>query len=197
MAREQDAGERSAWHDEIITLNPAQVVVLDETSTSTRLTPLQARAPRGQRAYGTIPHGRWESITLVATMSLTGMGPALQFPGALDRDAFELFIEQSLLPQLHPGQIISWDNLSVHKSRHARELIEAAGCRIMPTPRYSPDCNPIEQGFAKLKAALRRAAPRTFDDVVIATGKAMATITAQDARNFFQDAGYLVPAQHL
>ncbi|MCO5229159.1 MAG: transposase [Thermomicrobiales bacterium] len=115
----------------------------------------------------------------------------------LDRDAFELFIEQSLLPQLHPGQIISWDNLSVHKSRHARELIEAAGCRIMPTPRYSPDCNPIEQGFAKLKAALRRAAPRTFDDVVIATGKAMATITAQDARNFFQDAGYLVPAQHL
>lgn len=146
---------------------------------------------------GVVPQGRWESITLVATMTLAGMGPAMQFPGALDREAFETFIEQVLLPTLAPGQVISWDNLSVHKSHHARALIEAAGCRILPTPRYSPDCNPIEQGFAKLKAALRRTAPRTFDEVVTATGAAMATITRQDATHFFQDAGYHVPAQYL
>lgn len=171
--------------------------MLDETSTSTRLTPLRARAPRGQRVSGVVPHGRWESITLVATMSLTGMGPALQFPGALDRDAFDAFVEHMLLPTLHPGQIISWDNLSVHKSSYARELIESAGCHILPTPRYSPDCNPIEQGFAKLKACLRRASPRTFDEVVTATGIAMATITGQDATHFFRDAGYIIPAQYL
>lgn len=185
------------WLDEVRTLDPAQVVVLDETSTSTRLTPLRGRSPRGQRVHGIIPQGRWESITLIATMSLSGMGPALQVPGALDRDAFDAFVEGWLVPTLHAGQIVSWDNLSVHKSQHAHALIEAAGCRILPTPRYSPDCNPIEQSFAKLKSVLRRAAPRTFAEVVTATGMAMATITARDAQNFFADAGYRVKSQPL
>jgi transposase len=173
------------------------VVVLDETSTSTRLTPRRARAPRGQRAIGTIPQGRWESITLLATMTVDGMGPALQFPGALDRDAFDTYVEQVLVPTLQPGQVISWDNLSVHKSVHARQLIEAAGCRILPTPRYSPDCNPIEHAFAKLKTAVRRAEPRSFETVVTATGQAMATITPTDARHFFAAAGYAVSEQPL
>ncbi len=151
-------------------MDPTHVIVLDETSTPTTLTSRRARSPWGERAVGRVPRARWETVTLLATMTLTGMGPALQFPGTLDRAVFETFVEQLLVPQLHPGQIVSWDNLSVHKSVRARDLIEAAGCRILPTPRYSPDCNPIEPAFSKLKAVLRRAEARTFDAIVSATG---------------------------
>ncbi len=181
----------------IAQLDAQEVIVLDETSTPTTLTPRRARAPRGERAIGRVPRGRWETVTLLATLTLEGMGPALQFPGALDRDVFETFVDQLLVPQLRPGQIVSWDNLSVHKSARARALIEAAGCRILPTPRYSPDCNPIEPAFSKLKAALRRAEARTFESIVTATGAAFATITPADARSFFAAAGYTVPGQPL
>jgi len=167
------------------------VVVLDETSTPTALTPLRARAPRGTRAVGRVPRGRRQTLTL------EGMGPALQFPGALDRAVFEAFVERLLVPRLQPGQVVSWDNLSVHKSARARQLIEGAGCRVLPTPRYSPDCNPIEHAFSKLKAALRRAEARTFEAVVAATGAAFAAITPADARGFFAAAGYPVDGQPL
>jgi transposase len=197
IAREQDAGERSAWRTQTARLDPAQVIVLDETSTPTRLTPLRARAPRGQRAVGTVPRGRWESVTLLATMSLAGMGPSIQFAGALDRDVFATSVEQVQVPALHAGQVVSWDNLRVHKRLRARTLIEAAGCQVLPTPRYSPACNPIDQAFAKLKTARRRAEARTFEDLVTATGMAMATITPDDARHFFADAGYHLPRQPL
>lgn len=173
------------------------MIVLDETSTPTRLTPLRARAPRGTRAIGTVPRGRWDSVTLLATMTVSGMGPAMQLAGALDRDAFETYVDQVLVPTLRPGQVVSWDNLSVHKRARARSLIEAAGCTIVPTPRYSPDCNPIEQAFAKLKAALRPAEARTFETLLTATSAALATITPQDARHFFADAGYLFQEQPL
>lgn len=178
-------------------MDPTRVIVLDETSTPTTLTPLRARAPRGERAVGRVPRSRWQTVTLLATLTLDGMGPAIQFPGALDRAVFETFVAELLVPQLQPGQIVSWDNLSVHKSARARQLIEDAGCRIRPTPRYSPDCNPIEQAFSKLKAALRRAEARSFDALVAATGAAFATITPADARSFFATAGYTVPGQTL
>lgn len=144
-----------------------------------------------------MPRGRWETVTLLATLTLDGFGPALQFPGALDRAVCETFVEQLLVPRLHPGQTVSWDNLSVHESARARQLIEAAGCRILPTPRYSPACNPIEPAFSKLKAALRRAEARTFEPIVTATGAALATITPADARSFFAAAGYPVTGQPL
>jgi transposase len=197
IAREQDAAERATFQTIIAALDPTQVVVLDETSTPTALTPLRARAPRGERAVGAIPKRRWTTITLLATMTLAGMGEAVQFPGALDREVCETFIEQWLVPTLHPGQIISWDNLSVHKSARARQLIEAAGGQLLPTPRYSPDCNPIEQAFSKLKTALRRAEARTVEAVVTATGEAFTAITPADARSFFAAAGYPVSGQPL
>ena len=197
MAREQDPAERATFQTTIGQLDPAQVVVLDETGTPTGLTPLRARAPRGQRAIGRIPRGRWATITLLATMTLEGMGEAVQFPGPLDRDVFDTFVEQWLVPTLHPGQIISWDNLSVHQSARARRAIEGAGCRILATPRYSPDCNPIEQAFSKIKAALRRAEARSFDAIVTATGDAFATITPAEARSFFAAAGYPAIGQPL
>ena len=101
-------------------------------------------------------------------MTRAGLGPAVQLPGALDRDAFDTYIAEALVPVLRPGQIVLWDNLSVPKSARSRSLIEAAGCRVVPLPRYSPDLNPIELVFAKLKTALRRAQARTFDAVGLA-----------------------------
>ena len=181
----------------IAELDPADFLFLDETSTPLTLTPRRARAPRGQRAVGQVPRGRWEGVTLVATVTQAGLGPAVQLPGALDRDAFDTYIAQVLVPALRPGQIVLWDNLSVHKSARARSLIEAAGCRVVPLPRYSPDLNPIELVFAKLKTALRRAQARTFDAIVSATGAAFATITAADTHSFFAAAGYPLIGHHL
>ncbi len=178
-------------------VNPADLLFLDETSTPLTLTPRRARAPRGQRAVGQVPRRRWEAVTLVATLTVDGLGPALQLPGALDRPAFETFVAEALVPTVRPGQVIVWDNLNVHKSAHARQLIEAAGGRVLPLPRYSPDCNPIELVFAKLKTGLRRAQARTFDAVVHATGAAFATITVADARSCFAAAGYALIGHHL
>lgn len=144
-----------------------------------------------------MPRGRWQAVTLLATLTGHGLGPAVQLPGALDRDAFDTYVAAALAPTLRPGQVVIWDNLSVHKSARARQLIEAAGGRVLPLPRYSPDLNPIELAFAKLKQALRRAQARTFDAVVAATGAAFATVSTADARSFFAAAGYPLPGQHL
>lgn len=197
IAREQDPAERATFQAAIGPLDPTQGIVLDETSTPTPLTRQRARAPRGQRAVGRLPRGRWATITLLATMTRDGMGQAVQFPGVLDREVFDPFVAEWLVPSLRPGQIISWDNLSVHRSARARRAIEAAGCLMLATPRYSPDCNPIEQAFSKPKTALRRAEARTFAAIVTATGDAFATITPADARSFFAAAGYPVAGQPL
>lgn len=146
---------------------------------------------------GRVPKGRWHSITLVATLTAGGSGPAVVLPGALDRLAFETYVAELLVPRLRPGQIVILDNLSVHKSATARGLIEAAGCQLRFLPTYSPDYNPIELAFAKLKQHLRRTEARSFDAVVTATGIGLATITAADARAFFTAAGYPPLGQNL
>lgn len=193
VAREQDAVARAAWRVAAAGLNPADLVFLDETSTPTTLTPRRARAPRGQRAIGRVPRGRWEAITLVATLTPTGPGPAVVLPGALDRIAFDTYVAEVLVPELRPGQTVILDNLSVHKSATAQRLIEAAGCELRFLPTYSPDFNPIEDAFAKLKEHLRRAEARTFDAVVTATGTGLDAITASDARGYFTAAGFPLP----
>lgn len=197
IAREQDPAERAAFQAKIAGLDPAPVVVVEETSTPPGLTPLRARAPRGERAIGAVPKRRWTTSTLRATMTLAGMGEAVSFPGALDRDVFDTFVTAWLVPKWRPGQIVSWDHLSVPKSPRARQAIAAAGCQIWATPRYSPECNPIEQAFRKIKSSLRRAEARSFDATVTATGKAFATITAANARGYFAAAGSQVPGQPL
>ncbi len=170
--------------------DPATLVFLDETSASLRLTPLRGRAPRGVRLVERVPRGRWQSVTYLASLSLAGIGPSVLLPGALDRAALDVFVAEHLIPALQPGQTVVWDNLSVHKSARAQRLIEAAGCRLRFLPRYSPDSNPIEQAFAKLKTDLRRQRPRSFDEMVDATGAAIARITSHDAAGFFTAAGY-------
>ena len=193
VAREQNPAARAAWRIAAAGLNPADLVFLDETSTPTTLTPRRARAPRGQRVMGRVPRGRWEAITLVATLTATGPGPAVVLPGALDRIAFETYVAEVLVPELRPGQTVILDNLSVHKSATAQRLIEAAGCDLRFLPTYSPDFNPIENAFAKLKQPLRRAEARTFDAVVPATGRGLDAITPSDARGYFAAAGFPLP----
>lgn len=181
---------RAAWREVMASADPATLVFLDETGTPTTLTPLRARTRRGQRAIGRVPRDRWTTVTLVATLTPAGLGPGLQFPGALDRQAFELFVERILVPTLQPGQTVVLDNLSVHKSAPARQLIETAGCRLIFLPTYSPDFNPIELAFSKLKHLLRTAEARTIEGIFTATHQHYAQITAADALSYFRAAGY-------
>ncbi len=171
-------------------MDPTTLVFIDETSTPTTLTPLRARARRGQRAIGSVPRGRWRAVTLLASLTPTGFGPGLQFAGTLDRTLFDAYIERVLVPTLIPGQTVVLDNLSVHKSAKARRLIEAAGCHLLFLPTYSPDFNPIEPAFAKLKTLLRARNARTPESVFDATQALYPTVTAGDARGFYRAAGY-------
>jgi len=144
-----------------------------------------------------VPHKRWESVTLLASLTTTGMGAAMVLKGALARESFEAYVEQLLVPTLLPGQIVVLDNLPVHKSARARQLIEGAGCRVLFLPAYSPDFNPIELAFAKLKQTLRSVAARTFAGIVAAVPPALDAITALDARGFFAHCGYHLSGQLL
>lgn len=190
IAREQDAQARAAWRDEVAALDPASLIFLDETSTPTNLTPRYARAPRGHRVIGRVPHRRWEAVTLLATLTPEGFGPGFQFAGAVDRLVFEAFVERILVPTLRPGQTVILDNLSVHKSARARALIEAAGCRLRFLPTYSPDFNPIEHAFSHLKTRLRRAEARSLAAILAATQDAYPALTPEHARSFYRNAGY-------
>ncbi len=171
-------------------LDPASLVFLDETSTPTNLTPTHGRAPRGDRVVGRVPRRRWQAVTLLATLTPDGFGPGFQFEGALDRRLFNAYVERILAPALRPGQTVILDNLSVHKSARARQLIEAAGCRLRFLPTYSPDFNPIEPAFSQLKGRLRRAEARSVAAILDATADAYPALTATHARNYFRAAGY-------
>ncbi len=190
IAREQDADARAAWRAEMAQIDPAHLIFLDETNTPTNLTPGRARAPRGKRAVGRVPHRRWTSVTLLASLTPQGLGPSLQVSGALDRPTFDAFVERILAPTLRPGQTVVLDNVTVHKSATARRIIEDAGCRLRFLPTYSPDFNPIEQAFAKLKHLLRKAEARTLETILEATHLAYPAITAADAHGFYRNAGY-------
>jgi transposase len=195
IARERDEAERDAFRESLAGLDPAALLFLDETSAPTTLTPVRARAPRGERAVGRVPRGRRTQVTLIAALAPTGVVAPMLLEGALDRLAFDAWIGTQLVPALRPGQTVLCDNLSLHKSATARRLVEAAGCALRFLPRSSPDLNPIEPAYAKVKQALRRAEARTVDALETAAKPALAAVTAADARAFFADAGYPFPAQ--
>jgi transposase len=184
---------RDAWRDEQTDLDPRDLVFLDETSTPLTLTPLRARAPKGQRAIGHVPRGHRPHIVWIATLTPDGLGESLVVDGPMDGRVFAAFVERILVPSLRPGQVVVLDNLSVHKNARARHLIEAAGCQVRFLPAYSPDFNPIEQAFAKGKQHLRRLRPRSWDEVNAAITALLPTITAHDARAFFSAAGFPLP----
>jgi transposase len=172
---------------------PGDLVFVDETSTPITLTPLRARAPRGQRAVGRVPRGKRPHIAWLATLSLAGMGESLVVDGPVDGRVFAAFVERVLVPSLRPGQIVVLDNLNVHKSARVRQAIAEAGCQLVFLPSYSPDFNPIEQAFAKSKQALRRLEARSWEAIVAAIGQVVDTVTSTDARAFFADAGFSSP----
>jgi DDE superfamily endonuclease len=193
IAQERDEAARAAWREAMAAVDPTQVVFVDETSTPITLTPLRARAPRGQRAIGRVPRGKRPHISWLATLTADGLGESLVIQGAVDGQVCDRFVAEVLVPSLRPGQIVLWDQLNVHKSTRARTLIEQAGCRVVFLPSYSPDFNPIEHAFAKAKQALRRLEARSWESIVAAIGQVLPTITTADARAFFAAAGFPLP----
>ncbi len=167
--------------------------------TNTSLTPLRAWSRRGgERARCTAPRNRGKNTTLLSSMSAEGMGPSLAVTGAVDAEVFEAYLERVLLPKLRPGRIVVMDNLlSAHKTRKVGRLIEDAGCELLYLPPYSPDLNPIEEAFAKIKNLLRKAEARTRETLLEAMGQAISSVTDEDARGFFQHCGYGTPVQPL
>ncbi len=197
MAAEADAVERADWWSIASLLNPAQCIFIDESGTNTTATPRYGWAPRGSRAHGRAPRNYRENTTLVAALSPDGITAALSFPGALNSEAFDVFLDRVLLPGLPAGQTVIMDNLSVHRRRSVQARIEAAACSLLYLPAYSPDFNPIEQAFSKLKTYLRRTEARTQDalDGALSTGLAM--ITPADAQGWIRHCGYALPRQPI
>ncbi len=193
MAREQDQEARTPWREQADWLARQDLVFVDETGAHIALTPLYAYAPRGQRAYGKVPRNYGANTTLIASLWRQGMGEALILQGAADTATFEVYVEQLLVPSLHPGQIVIMDNLSIHLSARVRQALEAKGCQLLFLPAYSPDLSPIEEAFSKLKAYLRRVGARTHEALEQAIAAALLTVTAADARGWFTHCGYPTP----
>jgi len=170
---------------------------VDESGTNLAMTPRYGRAPRGQRAVGAAPRNHGPNVTLLAAMSGAGITAAMTMTGTTDGAVFALFVDHVLVPTLRPGQVVIWDNLSVHKNHKLRRSIEAAGCQLRFLPPYSPDFSPIEHAFSKLKTALRRASARDRPALEHAITVGLATITADDAAAWFRHCGYALPEQHL
>lgn len=192
-ARERSEAKRTAWRDRTRGIDPRRFVWIDEVGSHLGMTRRYSRAPRGQRAYGTVPGSRGKNRTLITALTLAGIGPGLLLDEAIDRETFDAYIVHRLAPTLEPGQIVVADNLKVHYSERARAAIEARGAQLWHLPPYSPDYNPIEEAFSKAKTFLRAAAPRTLDDHSTAVWAALRTITAQDAAGWVAHAGYGTP----
>jgi len=189
-ASERNEAARVAWREDVAAVRPEDLVFLDETGSNLGYTPTHAWAPRGQRAYATAPANRGENKTVVAALTLDGVGPLLRFDGAMTAARFEGYVRFRLGPTLRPGQVVVADNLTAHRSPAVRAAIEARGARFLPLPAYSPDFNPIEEAFSKVKQSLRRARARTDDELRAATWDAFDTITPTDATGWFVHCGY-------
>ncbi len=190
-ASERDQQARTAWQERLCELDAEKLIVIDECGSNIGLTPLYARAPKGVRARGSAPRNRGKNTTLIASLTWSGMGPAMMIEGGANAVAFEKYVEEILAPSLVEGQTVILDNLKAHKSKKVVELIEARGCHLLFLPSYSPDFSPIEEAFSKLKNALRRAGARTRDALQEAICQVLPTITAQDAQGWFRHCGYL------
>jgi len=195
-ASERKEEERILWRENVKKLERSNFIFLDECGSNIALTRLYARAPKGKRARGSIPRNRRKNVTLLASLSLSGIGETMLIEGAANAQIFEIYIGQILAPSLKEGQVVIMDNLSIHKGQRVRQLIEARGCRLLFLPAYSPDFSPIEETFSKLKAALRRVGARTHEALQDAIAAALLTITAADAAGWFQHCGY-APAVEL
>jgi transposase len=193
-AAEQDradiAARRQAWFDGQPDLDPERLVFIDECGTTTKMARMYGRARCGERCRAPVPHGHWKTTTLVGALRLSGVTAPMTLGGAMGGAAFLAYAEQALAPTLRPGDVVVMDNLPAHKLPAVRAAIERTGARLELLPPYSPDFNPIEMAFSKIKAYLRKAAARTLPDLWDAIRDAIDAITPSDCRAFFTAAGY-------
>ena len=166
------------------------MIFLDESSAKTNMTRLRGRARRGQRVHGCAPHGHWNSTTVIGAMRMDGSTACVAIEGATDTEVFRVYVQEVLSPFLRPGDLVVMDNLAPHKSQATLGLIRQRGAEVLFLPAYSPDLNPIEQMWSKVKNTLRSLEARTPDSLLEALGRALAAITPQDTLNWFAHCGY-------
>jgi transposase len=189
-AADQDGPEvrerRREFREGLAGIDPQRLVFVDECGANTSMTRRYGRAPAGQRVYTDTP-GHWDSITLTCGMRLAGAMAGLAFPGATNTGTFEAYVEDVLVPELRPDDVVIWDNLKPHRSEEAIEAVEAAGAEVMPLPPYSPDLTPIEEMFSKVKGAMRSAAGRTKEAVYEGFASALHDVSLENIAGWFQD----------
>jgi len=181
---------RESWFEAQPDLDPERLVFIDETGVSTKMARLRGRSARGERCRAPVPHGHWKTTTFVGALRLSGITAPMTLGGAMNGTAFLAYVEQVMAPTLKPGDIVVMDNLPAHKPVAIRHAIEVTGARLLFLPPYSPDFNPIEMAFSKIKALLKKAAARTVEDLWAATASAIDAVTPREARNYFAAAGY-------
>jgi transposase len=181
---------RQDWFEDQLDLDPDHLVFLDETAANTKMARRYGRAPRGQRCRMAVPHGHYKTTTVTAALRTSGLTAMALFDGATNGERFRAYVTDTLVPVLKRGDTVILDNLPSHKVAGVREAIAAVGARLLYLPPYSPDFNPIEQVFSKLKVLLRTAAARTIPDLWAAIRKAFSQFTTQECRNYLAAAGY-------
>ncbi len=187
---------RAAWRVRVAEqIDARRLVFVDEMGTNTSLSPLYGWAKKGERAYCSLPRNRGKNTTLLSSMSVEGMGPSLAVEGATDRKVFEIYVERVLAPTLGPGQVVVMDNLTAHKGERVKELVEQRDCELLYLPPYSPDFNPIEEAFSKIKDLIRKAEARSRGALLEAIATAISALSAQDAMGFFEHCGYRAVVQ--
>jgi transposase len=196
VATERDERARGSFREPLRGIDPGRLRFVDESSTNVALTPRYGRAPTGERAFGKAPRNWGKNVTLISSITLEGMRASMSIEGPSDTDSFSLYVREILAPSLKRGQIVLMDNLSVHKSGWVRDLIEGRGCQLWLLPSYSPDFNPIEEAFSKVKGLLRKAKARTLEALFAVTAEALGAVSADDARGYFEHCGYRTAQGH-
>lgn len=187
--------EKRQEHQETIRqLPPERLIFLDEAGATTSMTRRYARGPQGERVVGEVPQGHWCVTTMISAINVAGVLASLILEGPTDAEAFATYVEKILAPQLKPDDVVVMDNLSSHKTESVRRAIEACGAKVLFLPPYSPDYNPIEKAWSKVKSYLRKAAERTVEGLWSAIGDALRGITAADCRGFFLSCGIPIVA---
>ena len=193
-ASEQDrpdvARRRAQWIKYRGGIDPGRLVFIDETWTKTNMVPLRGWAPCGERLRAKAPHGRWQTMTFLAALRSDRVEAPWLIDGPINGERFLVYVEKVLIPTLKPGDVVIMDNLGSHKGKAIRQAIRAVGAKLLFLPKYSPDLNPIEQLFSKLKHWLRKAAARSFDTICTAIETILANVTSEECANYFQNAGY-------
>jgi transposase len=182
--------KRAAWRQAQPDLPAEHLVFIDETGATTKMARRRGWAKRGRRCVAAVPHGHWKTTTFTGALRLEGMTAPMLLDGPMDREMFQAYVEQVLAPSLHPGDIVVMDNLPAHRPLDVRTTIESTGATLLYLPPYSPDLNPIENAFSKLKAILRKQAARTIPALWETFAMAIQEFTPDEARNYFKAAGY-------